>query len=92
MNKIKLTSVAYKIARIKKKTRARVFEDFREGDIIRFVMLIEHAGRASGGGCYASTVTVENVTQGTSVAKTQSELTNLLRVIFEIEPVGEAAV
>lgn len=84
MNEIQLVSATYKVTRIVKKTRAKLFADIREGDLIRFKSALEYAGRSSRG-CYASYITVENVTQGTSADKYISEATSTLRSCFEIE-------
>ncbi|MFK4473722.1 hypothetical protein ABH897_003453 [Paenibacillus sp. RC73] len=89
MNEITLTSARYKIAAIKRKTRAKTFADWRVGDEIQLSTGIEHKGGASGGGVYASYFKAENPTQGTSVSKSQSEMSYLLRSVFEIEPVTE---
>jgi len=90
MGDIVMISPNYRIARIVKKTRAKLFGEMREGDLIRFKSRLHHAGSASGGGVYATYITVENVTQGTSTTQSQSIITNILRNSFELELVEEA--
>ncbi|MFK4304329.1 hypothetical protein ABH892_004469 [Paenibacillus sp. RC254] len=84
MNEITLTSARYKITAVKRKTRAKTFADWRVGDEIQLSTDIEYKG-----GGYASYFRAENLTQGTSVRKSQSELSYLLRSVFELEPVTE---
>jgi len=86
-----LKSNTYKIVSIKKKTKAQVFEKFQVGDLIQFEMEIEHAGRASGGGVYASDVRTVNLTQGIAKRKSQSQLVSILDN-FEIEVVSNEGI
>lgn len=88
---MKLTSAIYRVTAIKKATKAKLFADIREGDLLRFSMELGDPGR--GRGLYASYVTVENLTQGTSDdSKSQSQVAPLL-ANFELAEVsgGEAA-
>lgn len=83
MSEIELVSPTFKVTRIIKKTRAKLFADIREGDVIRFSSTLQYAGRSSRG-AYASYVTVVNVTQRTSAEIYVSEASDRLRC-FEIE-------
>lgn len=89
MSKIVLRSDDYKITKILRKTRAWLFADIRVGDVIRFSMTVSNRTGASGGGSYASYIRIENVTQGTSTVKSQSELSNILSDTFELEREAE---
>lgn len=85
---IALTSKPYRIAAIKKPTKAVLFGDMEVGDVIQFTMNMQRAGQASGGGVYASIVKVDNLTKGTSdKSKSQTEVTKIIQNCFEIEPV-----
>ena len=86
---IPLKSTPYKVIEIKAKTKAHFFEKVVVGDILEFEMEVEHTGRASRGGTYASDVLITNVTTGKRVWKTQSQLTNILSRSFAIEPCEE---
>lgn len=85
---IVLTSKTYVITTINRKTRAEGFRDWRVGDFVRFHTEMESAGRASGGGVYASTFEAENVTQGTVITKSQTQMAGMFgkRGTFEIQP------
>lgn len=75
MNKrIKLVSPTYEITEAQKRTSAAVMRDWRKGDIIRFSTVMKAMAGASGGGVYASSYTAHNLTQGTSVTKSQTQL------------------
>lgn len=74
MSAIELTSGRYRITEIKCKTRAKVFEDWRVSDIIRFSTVMASTSGASGGGNYASYFDAENITQGTVATKSQTEM------------------
>jgi hypothetical protein len=82
---VELRSKPHKVTKIKAKTNAKMFKDVKEGDLLCFSMELKHKASASGGGVYASYVRVENVTQGASVYKSQSELTNILSRVYELE-------
>lgn len=88
-NAIELVSPTYVITAVKRKTRAKVFEDWRVGDEIRFSTEMVPKAGASGGGVYASYFAAENLTQGTVAYKSQTEMTGMFsdwRGIFEIQP------
>lgn len=82
---IKLTSDIYKITKIKKKTNAKGFKDFKVGDLIQFNTEIKDKSRASGNGVYATYIETNNLTQNISILKSQSQLANILSRNFEIE-------
>lgn len=84
---IDLQSELYEVVEIKKKTGAELFKNVKVGDRLRFSMEIEHTGRASGGGVFASSVYILNVTQDRGAWKTQSQLVNILKNNFEIKQV-----
>ncbi|MFD1270643.1 hypothetical protein ACFQ3Y_24850 [Paenibacillus motobuensis] len=80
---IVLNSEVYVISEIKRKTRAKVFEDWRVGDRVQFST--EMRRNSSYSTVYASMFTAINLTQGTEITKSQTELVNVLRS-FEIVP------
>lgn len=88
---ITLASDIYVITEIKRKTRAKGFENWRVGDEIRFSTIMMRVGKASGGGVYASRFTVENITQGIKITKSQSEMAQMFNAYgpFEIRKVGD---
>lgn len=79
-----MTSSQLVIKEIKKKTKAKVFEHFEVGDVLRFSTRLRNTSGASRGN-YASDVTVRNLTRGTSVTKSQSELLIILERVFVLE-------
>jgi hypothetical protein len=85
---IELVSAIYCVSAINRKTQAAKFKDWRVGDHIRFETYMKGVGGASGGGVYASTFYATNITQGTTVAKSQNEMVNVLSA-FEFEECGE---
>jgi hypothetical protein len=85
--KIELFSPDVRIKAIKKKTKAKVFEQFEEGDVLHFSMVMRNTSNY-GRGNYATDITTHNVTKGLSVVKTQSNLLNVLQA-FELEEVPE---
>jgi hypothetical protein len=87
MSNIIMTSPLYEVTGLKAKTRAKFFEHVEVGDRLRFSMTMRHAGRASGGGVYASDVKADNLTKGTSVLKSQSEAANLIARTFELKEI-----
>lgn len=89
MSRIKMTSKPYRITKILKPTKARVFVDFKVGDVLQFSTDMRNHSGASGGGNYASDVTTHNITQGKSVVKYMAELINLLGRAYELEEVNE---
>lgn len=82
---MELWSDLYVVKKIKKKTKARIFGDIKVGDRLMFSMDIQSVQGASGGGKYASYVTVLNLTQRTSDAsKSQTEIAKYL-TYFDLE-------
>ncbi len=79
-----LKSDVFVVKSIHKKTKAKFFEDLHVGDLLQVEMELRHTGSASGGGTYASYMTVRNLSKDTSVVNSQSQLVNNLRN-FEIE-------
>ncbi|MCY9760395.1 hypothetical protein M5X06_12780 [Paenibacillus alvei] len=73
-DRITLTSPVYEIVDIQRRTKADTMKDWRQGDRIRFSTVMKSVGGASGGGVYASMYGAENLTQGTSVFKSQTQL------------------
>ena len=74
---ITLYSDQYVITEVLRKTRAKVFEDWSVGDIIQFHTHMQAKGGASGGGVYASMFIARNLTQGTAVTKSQTEMSGM---------------
>jgi len=88
MGEIVLTSESYRISKIVYKTRAKVFSEFKEGDVIRFETVLTNTTKYSGGGGnMAADIRTVNITQGLSVWKSQSQLVNLLKTAFELTEV-----
>jgi hypothetical protein len=79
-----LQSKTLTIKTINKKTKAKFFEDVSVGDLLQVSMELRHTGSASGGGTYASYLTIKNLSNGTSTINSQSQLVNNLKN-FEIE-------
>ncbi|MFW5434322.1 hypothetical protein [Paenibacillus apiarius] len=73
-NQIVLTSPVYEIVDVQKRTSAAIMKDWRQGEQIRFSTVMKAMSGASGSGVYASTFTAENLTQGTRVSKSQTQL------------------
>ncbi|MCG7407720.1 hypothetical protein MH117_09815 [Paenibacillus sp. ACRRX] len=73
-DKIALASPVYEIIDIKRRTKAETMRDWRQGDRIRFSTVMKAMAGASGGGVYASMYCAANLTQGTSVYKSQTQL------------------
>ena len=85
---IKLYSDFYLITKIKKKTKAKGFKDWQEGDYIQFELTLAHKGGANSE-IRATYVTATNISQeGHRITKSQSELINLLSRVFELEKIG----
>lgn len=85
---IELNSSVFRVAAIKKQTKAKLFGDTEVGDEIRFSMYMKRTGQASGGGVYASIVKVTNLTKGTSdKSKSQTEVSSILSKFFELEEI-----
>ncbi|MFF2886672.1 hypothetical protein [Paenibacillus sp. NPDC057967] len=74
MNRIQLVSPTYKIVSVNRKTAAETLKEWRPGEHIRFSTVMKAMAGASGGGVYASAFTAENLTQGTVVTKSQTQL------------------
>lgn len=85
MTRITLASKPHRIKKVLKSTKAKVFSEFREGDLLTFSTNLKNNTGASGGGNYATGVTIRNLTQGLVVTKYQSELVNLLDRLYELE-------
>ena len=85
MNAINLASPTFVVTNILRKTRAETFADWQVGDDVRFHTNMRAMAGASGGGVYASMFVAENVTRGTRVSKSQSNMVGVLRN-FELQP------
>lgn len=72
--RIALTSPVYEIVEVRRQTKAETMRDWRQGDRIRFSTVMKAMAGASGGGVYASMYSAKNLTQGTSVYKSQTQL------------------
>jgi len=79
---IKLESKKYKINKKLKVTKAKMFKDCFESDILQFSIYLKDPGR--GRNLYATYVFIENITRNISVYKTLSELEKILKN-FEFE-------
>jgi hypothetical protein len=85
--KIELFSPEVRIKAIKTKTKAKVFEQFEEGDVLQFSMILRNTTNW-GRGNYATHIVTHNRTKGLTVVKSQSNLLNVLQA-FELEEVPE---
>ncbi|WP_404303563.1 hypothetical protein [Paenibacillus sp. DP01] len=85
---IRLYSEVFVITAITRKTSAETFRDWRVGDRIRFSTVMKAMAGASGGGVYASMYWVDNLTQGTSTTRTQTNMNNVISA-FELRPESE---
>lgn len=75
-----------KVIKKVKKTTAVHFKDIKVGDVLEFSMKLSSKGRGRAG-LYATTITVSNLTQGTSdSSKSQTEVSKYL-AFFEMEEV-----
>jgi hypothetical protein len=74
MSRIQLESPTYEIITVNRKTSAATMKDWQPGDRVRFSTVMKAMCGASGGGVYASDYTAENLTNGTSVTKSQTQL------------------
>lgn len=82
---IKLCSMPHKVTEIKTKTRAEMFKNIQINDVLVFSTELSYQSGASGGGCYATYVRVDNITRGEHTYKSQSELVGILKRVFELE-------
>ncbi|MBU9705893.1 hypothetical protein KSP24_03000 [Paenibacillus sp. AK121] len=87
---IRLYSEVFVITAINRKTSAETFRDWRVGDRIRFSTVMKATAGASGGGVYASMYLAENLTQGTSTTRTQTNMNNVISA-FELRPESEVS-
>lgn len=87
---VKLHSVVYVVAEIKRKTRAETFADWCVGDRVRFSTVMKAMAGASGGGVYASMYYAENLTQGTRACRSQSNMSAVVGS-FELCPETEVS-
>jgi len=77
-----------KIVKILRKTKASMFKDLKENDIITFELSLKRAGRSWDTGTYASYIKITNITTCEYVYKSSNQLSNILNA-FELEEVGD---
>lgn len=86
-NKVQLVSQEFVISKVIKPTSAKGMSLYKEGDILTFSLVISNRSGASGGGSYATNITVVNETQETEVTKSQTTLADILGRCFELEEI-----
>lgn len=87
-SQIMMKSKKIKIVKIKRKTKAKMFKDLNEDDLIIFELSIKRVGGHYSGGPYASYIKVTNLKTNECTYKSSNELSNILNA-FELEEVGE---
>jgi len=73
-----LKSEVQKVTAIKKKTKAKFFKDVKIGDLLVFELKLRNTTGASGGGNYATYISISNISQGTYTHNSQAQLLNNL--------------
>ena len=80
-----LKSEILEVKKIKKKTRAKMFENLEVGDKIRLSIAVEHAGTLhSSSGTMASYITAENLETGETTRASFNQMPRRLEV-FEFK-------
>lgn len=83
---IKLSSAELRVKKILKPTQAMFFKDIKEGDHIGISHTLKDTTGASGGGSYASYLTIINYTRNTKKGEYSNNLVKRLSN-FEIEEI-----
>ncbi len=86
--KIIMRSKKIMIAKINKKTRAQMFKELKEGNLIVFELSLKGSGIGSSGRSYASYIKITNLETNEFTYKSLNELGYILNA-FELEEVGE---
>lgn len=83
-----MKSKKIKVVKVKRKTKAQMFKNLKENDVITFELSIKRAGRSCDTGTYASYIKITNLGTNEYTHKSSNELSNILNA-FELEEVGE---
>lgn len=83
-----MKSKKVKIIKINRKTKAQMFKNLKENDLIIFELSIKRSGRNYDTGTYASYIKITNLETNEYTYKSSNELSNILNA-FELEEVGE---
>lgn len=74
---IPLTSSKYRVTKINRKTKAKMFKNIELGDVLIFTCILERLGTTRGN-TYAPHVKIENISKKESVHKSFNELGNIM--------------
>lgn len=85
---IVMRSKKVKIIKINRKTKAQMFRNLKENDLITFELPLKRSGRSYDTGTYASYIKITNLATNECTYKSSNELSNILDA-FELEEVGE---
>lgn len=83
---IKLTGT-YRVVRVTKNTKAKMFGDINAGDMIVFELELNRVGMNGRGGTYATYIKSTNLRTGQSAGKSMNEIDPILSC-FEFEQVS----
>ena len=83
-----MKSKKIKVTEIKRKTKAQMFKNLKENDLIIFELSLKRSGRSYDTGTYASYIKITNLSTNESTYKSSNELSNILNA-FELEEVGD---
>jgi hypothetical protein len=75
------------VTEVKKKTKARFFQDVKVGDVLKFSVTLSY--KTGNRGIYATMIDVERQSDGAVGYFTQTELVNLLDRCFEIGEIND---
>ena len=84
MNTILLTSQVLEVAKINRKTKAKMFGNLNVGDVIEFSVPIKQAG--SNRGTYATYITATNLKTGEKTSSSFNQIPKILEA-FEFKQV-----
>lgn len=83
-----MKSKKIKVVKINRKTKAQMFKNLKENDLITFELSIKRSGRNYDTGTYASYIKITNMRTNEYTYKSSNELSNILDA-FDLEEVGE---
>lgn len=76
------------ITKINRKTKAQMFKNLKEGNLIVFELSLKRSGKQYAPRIYASYIKITNLETNEFTYKTSNELSYILNA-FELEEVGE---
>lgn len=76
VDKIILKSDILEVTKIKRKTKAKMFENLIAGSKLKFIVPIEYAGRNHG--TYATYITIKNIDTGEKTTSSFNQITRIL--------------